>query len=44
MRTHGHKTVDLIGKKRFVKKVLFVKEKYLTIGHLFSRILKVIVK
>lgn len=44
MRTYGHKTIDFTGKKRFVKKVLFVKEKYLTIGHLFSRIVKVIVK
>lgn len=29
MRTHGHKTVDLIGKKRFVKKSSICKGKIL---------------
>lgn len=36
--------VDLMGEILFRKKVLPVKEKYLTMGDLFSRISKVIVK
>lgn len=44
MRTYGHKTVDFIVKNMLLKKDLFVKEKYLTIGHLFSKMFKVIVK
>ena len=30
VKTHGRKTVDFIRKTRISKKVLFVKEKYLT--------------
>lgn len=44
MRIYAHKTVDFIVKNMLLKKVLFVKEKYLTIGHLFSKMFKVIVK
>ena len=44
MKTHGRKTVDFIEKTRFRKKVLFVKEKYLTLVHTNVIVFKVIVK
>lgn len=44
LRTYAYETVDFTGKMRFLKKVLFVKGKYLTTEDLFSRIVKVIVK
>ena len=44
MKTHGRKTADFIGKIRVRKKVLFVKEKYLTIGYTHGKVFKVIVK
>lgn len=44
VRTYGYEIVEFTGKTEGSKKVLCVKEKYLTMGDLFSRIIKVIVK
>lgn len=44
MRTYGYETVVFTGKTGVSKKVFTVKEKYLTTGDLFSRIVNVIVK
>ena len=44
VRTYGYEIVVFTGKTGVSKKVLSVKEKYLTTGDLFSRIVKVIVK
>ena len=44
MKTYGCVTVDFIEKTRFRKKVIFVKEKYLTIVRANGKVSKVIVK
>ncbi len=44
IRTYAYETVDFKRKTETLKKVSLVKEKYLTIGDFFSRIVKVIVK
>ena len=44
VRTYAGERADFAGKTPFGKKVAAVKEKYLTMGDLFSRIVKVIVK
>ena len=44
VRTHGRGIVDFVGKTRLRKKVLFVKEKTLTLVRTYAKLFKVIVK